>query len=333
MDNETGTPGDSGLRVGITVGDPAGVGPEIVAKAIAAFPADLGTPVVYGHREFLLPGEPSAPGPETVPEVDWSAIEIVEPEDVSEAVPPGASSAEGGRLSLAWVKRAVRDALKRRIDAIITGPVSKESWALAGSAYRGHTGLLQDLCGVPSSVMMLLNSRVRVALVTHHIPLRAVPDAITPALVGDTIRITASGLADMGIPSPRVAVAGLNPHAGEEGLLGREEDEIIRPAVRECADLGIAVSGPYPGDTVFHRAASGEFDAVVAMYHDQGLAPLKALSFADAVNVTLGLPIVRTSVGHGTAFDIAGRGVADPGSLLAAVSLAALMARHRRGRT
>jgi 4-hydroxythreonine-4-phosphate dehydrogenase len=171
---------------------------------------------------------------------------------------------------------------------------------------------------------------VRVSLVTHHIRLRDVSDAIQPSLIKDTIRITAEGLAHMGIPSPRVAVAGLNPHAGEEGLLGSEEEEIIRPAVRECAAGGIAVSGPYPGDTVFYRAAAGEFDAVVAMYHDQGLAPLKALSFADAVNVTLGLPIVRTSVGHGTAFDIAGRGVADPGSLLAAVSLAARMAGNRR---
>jgi 4-hydroxythreonine-4-phosphate dehydrogenase len=180
--------------------------------------------------------------------------------------------------------------------------------------------------------MMLLNSRLRVSLVTHHIPLREVPTVITDSLIEDTIRITAEGLADMGIPSPRVGVAGLNPHAGEEGLLGTEEEEIIRPAVQACAAQGIAVSGPWPGDTVFYRAISGEFDAVVAMYHDQGLAPLKTVSFADTVNVTLGLPIVRTSVGHGTAFDIAGRGVADPGSLLAAASLAALMARNRRSR-
>jgi len=319
------------VRIGITLGDPAGIGPEVLLKAVPELLKSGMRFLVFGHRrvlESLVPGA-GAGSPQRFPPAD---LEFAEPGEKYEPVSRGKASAAGGRLSLAYVEHAIGQALAGDIDAVVTGPVSKESWALAGSRYRGHTGLFQDRCGAPRSVMMLLNPRLRVALVTHHLPLREVPEAITSAAVEATVRTTAEGLAEMGVDKPRIAVAGLNPHAGEQGLLGGEDIERIEPAIRVCRMAGLDVQGPFPGDTVFHRAASGEFDAVVAMYHDQGLAPLKALSFADTVNVTLGLPIVRTSVGHGTAFDIAGQGLADPRSLLAAASLATDMARHRRQR-
>lgn len=330
MTPDDSSPQESPIRVGVTLGDPGGVGPEIIGKALPRIVGANVAPVVFGHRHAVESFRPVSIPDGGSREAVLAELDFVEPEIPYEPVPVGKASAAGGRLSLAYVEHAIRAALTSGIDALVTGPVSKESWALAGSSYRGHTLLLQDRCAVPRSVMMLLNPRLRVSLVTHHVPLRAVPGAITAAAVEETVRITADGLLEMGVSSPRIAVAGLNPHAGEEGLLGNEEIEHIAPAVRVCQGEGMQVSGPFPGDTVFHRAAAGEFDAVVAMYHDQGLAPLKALSFADTVNVTLGLPIVRTSVGHGTAFDLASRGCADPSSLLAAVSLAAVMARHRR---
>jgi len=330
MSPDTPTRNTPPLCIGITLGDPAGVGPEIILNSFRRLAAAGTAPVIFGHRQAAEhslaasrhPAEPASPSVSELP--------FREPEVPFEPFPLGRPSASGGRLSLAYVEHAIREARAGSIHAVVTAPVSKESWAMAGCPYRGHTRLFQDRCGAPRSVMMLLNPRLRVSLVTHHIPLREVADRINPHEIEHTIRITAAGLADMGLPSSRIAVAGLNPHAGEEGLLGTEDLELIAPAVRTCRESGIDVRGPFPGDTVFHRAAAGEFDAVVAMYHDQGLAPLKALSFADTVNLTLGLPIVRTSVGHGTGFDIAGRGRADPRSLLAAFALAVLIARHRR---
>ncbi len=280
-------------RVALTVGDPAGIGPEIVAKAAA----DSGVlaacvPIVYAP--------PSDPAPD-----------------------PGHPTAAGGRAAYDVIVRAVEDARQHRVDAIATAPVSKEALAMAGLPWRGHTDLLAHLTGTPFVAMMFESPAIRVVLATVHIALADVPRALTGDRVERTIRLAARELPRFGVGAPRLALAALNPHAGEHGLMGSEDDEILAPAVARCRADGVNVAGPLPADTVFVRARRGEFDAVIACYHDQGLIPVKLLAFGQAVNVTLGLPIVRTSVDHGTAFDIAGRGLADPGSMIEAVKLAA----------
>jgi 4-hydroxythreonine-4-phosphate dehydrogenase len=221
------------------------------------------------------------------------------------------------------------------VDAIATAPLSKRAFALAGIGWKGHTDLLAHLCGV-EHVRMLFYAAAQgerralcVTLATVHVPLADVPALLTVPEVARTITMTAHWLEGMGVKAPRVALAGLNPHAGEAGLLGAEDEQTLRPAVAAARNAGVQASGPFPGDTVFVRAVRGEFDAVIACYHDQGLIPVKLLAFGEAVNVTVGLPIIRTSVDHGTAFDIAGKGVADHGSLVAAIQLAARLAEAR----
>ena len=225
--------------------------------------------------------------------------------------------------------RAVEDARAGRIDAIATAPINKEAFAAAGLPWPGHTELLAHLTGARRVAMMFYADALRVVLATVHVPLRKVPETLTQARLEDTIELSAAELPRFGLPAPRLAVAGLNPHAGEHGLLGAEEDDVMTPAIAACAARGIDVRGPFPADTLFNRAMKGEFDAVIACYHDQGLIPVKLVAFGRAVNVTLGLPIIRTSVDHGTAFDIAGRGIADPSSLIEAVRLAARLAQFR----
>jgi 4-hydroxythreonine-4-phosphate dehydrogenase len=287
-------------RVAITIGDPAGIGPEIAAKA-AADPGVLAlcTPVLYGR--IYTPG-----------------------------VRAGTLSAEAGRTAYGAIVAAVEDAMAGDVDAIATAPVNKEAFALAGLPWRGHTELLAHLTGAPSVAMMFHADALRVVLATIHEPLASVPRLLTRELVAGVIRLAAAALPRFGFSLPRLAVCGLNPHAGEGGVLGDEERRVIEPAIAACADEGIRVAGPYPADTLFVRASRGEFDAVIACYHDQGLIPVKLLAFGKAVNVTLGLPIIRTSVDHGTAFDIAGRNMADPGSMIEAVTLAARLARAAR---
>ena len=285
--------------IGITVGDPAGIGPEIALKA-ASDPrvTEVCDSVIYG------------------PYTD-AALRAFE---------PGVLSATAGRAAYDAIVAATGDARAGRIDAIATAPVNKEAFALAGLPWRGHTDLLASLTGVPRAVMMFYAQELRVVLATVHVALRDVPSLLTRELVDFTIALTARELPRFGYPRPRIAVAGLNPHAGEHGVIGAEDDEILRPAVDAARADGVDASGPWPADTVFGRAARGEFDAVIACYHDQGLIPVKLLAFGRAVNVTLGLPIIRTSVDHGTAFDIAGRGVADASSLVEAILLAARLA-------
>lgn len=287
-------------RIALTVGDPAGIGPEIAARA-AADPAVRAVcePMVY------------APPPTLV-------------------VAPGVLSAEAGQAAFDVIVRAVRDAEAGVVDAIATAPVNKEAFALAGLPWVGHTDLLAHLTGAPFVAMMFYSQALRVVLATIHIPLCQVPEVLTQDRLVTTLRLMARELPRFGYPSPRIAMAGLNPHAGEHGLFGDEEERVIIPVLEACRADGINVSGPFPGDTVFVRAARGEFDVVLACYHDQGLIPVKLLAFGQAVNVTLGLPIIRTSVDHGTAFDIAGRGIADHGSMVAAVTLAAQLAQHAR---
>jgi 4-hydroxythreonine-4-phosphate dehydrogenase len=291
-------------RVAITVGDPAGIGPEIAERA-AADPSvvELCEPIVY-----------------TPPDAGSFAA--------------GALSAAAGRAAYDTIVRAVADAQGGVVDAIATAPINKEAFRLAGLPWAGHTDLLAHLTGVPDVAMLFYADAFSVVLATVHIPLADVPRALTQASLETTIGLTARELPAFsrvpGARSLRIAVAGLNPHAGEHGLFGDEERRVIAPAIAACRARGIDVSGPFPADTIFVRASRGEFDVVVACYHDQGLIPVKLVSFGRAVNVTLGLPIVRTSVDHGTAFDIAGKGIADPGSMIAAVCLAARLARDRR---
>ncbi len=283
-------------RVAITAGDPAGIGPEVAALAAA-------------DSRVLAACEPV----------------IYSPPD-SARFAPGVLSAEAGRAAYDIIVRAVDDARNGDVQAIATAPVNKEAFRLAGLPWSGHTDLLAHLTGAADVAMMFHSDALRVVLATVHIPLADVPRALTAASVEMTIALTARELPRFGIARPRIAVAGLNPHAGEHGLFGREEETAIGPAIEACRRRGIDVSGPFPADTIFVRALKREFDVVVACYHDQGLIPVKLVAFGQAVNVTLGLPIVRTSVDHGTAFDIAGKGKADPESMIAAVLLAAKLA-------
>jgi 4-hydroxythreonine-4-phosphate dehydrogenase len=207
--------------------------------------------------------------------------------------------------------------------------VNKLAFAKAGLEWKGHTDLLAHLCGTPRVAMMFHSPKLKVVLITVHVPLNEVSSTITPALVDQTIALTGDAMALFGTRRPRLALAGLNPHAGENGVIGDEDDRVLAPAVERARAQGVTIEGPIPGDTVFVRASRGEFDCVIACYHDQGLIPVKLLAFGTAVNVTIGLPIIRTSVDHGTAFDIAGKGIADPGSMIAAVKLAAEMAGSR----
>jgi 4-hydroxythreonine-4-phosphate dehydrogenase len=286
-------------RIGITVGDPAGIGPEIVFRArVDPRVTAVCEPVVYGPAD-------------------------------SSRFTPGRLSAEAGRAAYDAIVAAVRDAQAGRIDAVATAPVNKEAFALAGLSWRGHTDLLAHLTGAASVAMMFYAEALRVVLATIHVPLAEVPGLLTQASLEQVIRLTARQMPRFGFARPRIAVAGLNPHAGEHGVLGSEERDVFEPAIAACrADL-IEVTGPFPADTLFARAAAGQFDVVVASYHDQGLIPIKLLAFGKAVNVTLGLPIIRTSVDHGTAFDIAGQGIASHQSLVEAIRLAARLAQYQ----
>ena len=286
-------------RVAITTGDPAGIGPEISMRA-ASDPEVLALcdPVVYG---------PHSAG-------DLAQFEV------------GRVSAAAGRAAYESILLAVDDARAGRVAAVATAPINKEAFAAAGLPWKGHTDLLAHLTGAERGVMMFHSDTLRVILATVHMPLKDVPTAITHSLIEEIVNLAARELPRFGIPAPRIAVAGLNPHAGEHGLLGEEDERVLRPAIERCAARGVNVSGPLPADTVFVRAIRAEFDVVIACYHDQGLIPVKLVAFGRAVNVTLGLPIVRTSVDHGTAFDIARKGIADPSSMIEAVKLAARLA-------
>jgi len=289
-------------RIAVTVGDPAGIGPEIaIAAASDSTVRGLCEPVLYGPQ---------------------SAADRAR-------FTPGRLSADAGRAAYEAIVRAVTDARAGSVDAIATAPINKEAFALAGLPWKGHTDLLAHLTGAPRVAMMFYAEALRVVLATIHVPLADVPKLLTRDVIDFTIDITARELPRFGSPTPRLALAGLNPHAGEHGVIGREDDEVLAPAVAAARERGVDIGGPFPADTIFVRASRGEFDAVIACYHDQGLIPVKLLAFGRAVNVTLGLPIIRTSVDHGTAFDIAGRGTADHSSLVEAIRLAARLAAAR----
>jgi 4-hydroxythreonine-4-phosphate dehydrogenase len=323
--------------VAITMGDPSGVGPEVVVKALAR-------PEVWSACRPLVVGDAGmvtravtmldlSLAPHRIGSLDEARFQHVAP-DVFDCgtvdlngLPLGQASEVAGHAAVAYVEQATGLALRGQVDAIATAPINKAAIQAAGCPHIGHTELLAELTGAERVTTMLATPGLRVVHVTRHLPLSQVAAQITRARVLETILLTDAGLRQMGVADPRVAVAALNPHGGDEGLLGREEIEEIGPAVAAAQADGVDARGPIPADSVFFRAIRGEFDVVVAMYHDQGHIPIKTHGFEQSVTVTLGLPIVRTSVDHGTAFDIAWQGVAHADSMVEAILLAARLAR------
>lgn len=278
-------------KIAVTMGDPGGIGPEVVSKALDG--------ALRTRARWVVIGEGGG---------------------VARA------TAEQGERSFRWVEDAIALARRGEVDAVVTGPISKLAWKMAGHGeFPGHTELFAERFGTKRFGMMFVSPRVRVILATAHVPLMQVGRVLTTGRVREVIELGVEACGRLGVPRPRVAVCGLNPHAGEGGMLGEEDERVIAPAVRGAVGAGMDVQGPVPGDTVWNAAVAGKFDLVVAMYHDQGLIPVKLLDRDRAVNVTVGLPVVRTSPDHGTAFDIAGKGVADAGSMRAALELALTM--------
>ena len=312
-------------RIAITMGDPAGIGPELCLRLLHDEQVRaICTPIVYGDRGVLDRVNQHLGWPEP----DWSAVNDRKMIG-AKAVEPGQVSAACGNAAFGYVTHAIVDALADRVDAITTGPIHKEALVAAGWGYPGHTEIFASYTNAPRHCMMLTSEAITCSLVTVHIGYREVPALLTTESIRDTIELTADAMRRIRGRAPRLLVCGLNPHAGEHGLFGdREEERIIAPAIEAARAFGIDVQGPLPPDTAFLPKYRAACDAYVCMYHDQGLIPLKALAFEDAVNVTLGLPIVRTSVDHGTAFDIAWKGIAEVSSFVQAVKLAVKLARR-----
>ena len=321
----------------VTMGDPAGTGPELIAKAFAA-PEVLAVcrPVVIGDANVLHTAAEITGGRHVraiaTPE-EAGGSETLDVIDLANVQPGGFTrgevSAQAGSAAYDYIKQAVMLTLAGRTHAVVTSAINKAALHAAGYHYDGHTELLAELCGKPKVTMMLVAEKLRVCHVSTHVSLREAIDRVKPARILSVIRLARAGVQELGISDPHIAVAGLNPHAGEGGIFGDEEINFITPAIEQARVLGIRVSGPHAGDTVFFRTLQGEFDCAVAMYHDQGHVAAKMLGIWLGVNVTLGLPIIRTSVEHGTDFAHAGTGRGDPRSLVAALKLAAMMAGNR----
>ena len=327
-------------KIAITMGDPAGIGPEVILRAFSQSSEvrDFCIPVVIGDRvvmeeavrltglsvrlNILRTPEEVKAAPGTIDMIDLALLNLFE-----KKMP----TAEGGRASAAYIRKAVELAVNKQVDAIVTAPISKEALKMAGLNWPGHTEMIAELTGTKDYAMMLAGGPLRVILVTIHTSLRNVPGLVTKENVLKTIRLAKKACSMLGISYPRIAVAGLNPHAGEAGIFGDEETREIVPAIEAAGLEGIPATGPFPPDTVFIKAYKGEVDIVVCMYHDQGLIPLKMIAFDKGANVTIGLPIIRTSPDHGTAYDIAwsdktGKGgKADPSSMIEALKLASRM--------
>ena len=317
----------------VTMGDPGGIGPEIIARA---------TRTLKGAHEFVVCGSAAAMvrAEQQLGFADAPPYRMLDVGPVDGEVQVGRITATGGEWAYRAVERAVRLVQAGEADAIVTAPLSKEALHLAGHRFEGHTELLAHLTGQRDAVMMLAHDTMRVSHVTTHCALSEVPGRVTPLRLHRVFDVTIAALKTLGMPNPRIAVAGLNPHAGEGGVLGREDDEVIAPVIREYAARGVDITGPLPGDTIFIKLRAGQFDAVVAMFHDQGHIPVKLLGFnvdpktgqwqaISGVNITLGLPILRTSVDHGTAFDIAGKGIANADSLVEAAVYASRLVEGR----
>ncbi len=327
-------------RLGITMGDAAGIGPEVIVRALVGrgVPRSTGF-VLYGSPDVFRSAARRARAALKI-EAIHNAHEATQLDDEIGCVDPtrlrrrragtGRVDAALARAAMACVRAAVRDALAGELDAVVTAPINKTGLHRAGLPHAGHTEFLAAEAGAPHVAMMFVGGGLRVVLATIHEPLERAVKMITAARVRTTIELLHDALErSFGVAAPRIGVCGLNPHAGEGGLLGTQDAKQIAPAVRRARARGLDVMGPLPADTLFARHRHGEFDGVVAMYHDQGLIPVKLLAFDSAVNVTLGLPFIRTSPAHGTAYDIAPRFVADPSSMEAAIRLAARLARRR----
>ncbi|MBN1575048.1 MAG: 4-hydroxythreonine-4-phosphate dehydrogenase PdxA [Chitinispirillaceae bacterium] len=320
----------------LTMGDPAGIGPEIALKALQ-IPAFRESTVVVGDFGVMedvaaslnlhLPLHPMA----SAGEFTTGSANIL---DCRQVTPGsyiiGRTHASCGRAAYAYIERAIRDALAGEVDGVITNPINKEALHAAGINYPGHTEIFAEKTGTAGYSMLFLLRNVGVAHVTTHCSLRDAIELVSVDRVASNIRLLDGAMRQLGVAAPRIAVGGLNPHAGENGLFGNEEIRHIAPAIETARREGVAATGPYPPDTVFMRAFRGEFDGVVAMLHDHGFVALKSMDFEHGVNITIGLPIIRTSVGHGTAFDIAGKGIASPESLLAAFDAALRLYRNRK---
>ncbi|HOA82406.1 MAG TPA: 4-hydroxythreonine-4-phosphate dehydrogenase PdxA [Thermodesulfovibrio thiophilus] len=310
-------------RIAITMGDPAGIGAEIIVKAFAQEDIyKICNPVVIGDRVVIK---------EVIKTInidfDPDNIEILNLNEVKNPsrLHKGKPSEESGRASFSYIRKAVELYRLGIVEAIVTAPITKIALKMAGLPWIGHTDMLASLTNVEDYAMAFYSEPLKLILVTIHVPLKDVPYLIKKEKVIKSIFFGQKACEMLQIENPRIAIAGLNPHAGEDGIMGREEIDEIMPAVKEARSLGINVSGPYPADSIFWRASKGEFDMIVAMYHDQGLAPFKLLAFDKGVNFTVGLPFIRTSPDHGTAYDIAWQGKANPASLIEAIKLAARM--------
>lgn len=324
---------DSRPTIGITMGDPCGIGAEVIVKALSDYNMrrrakfvifGLSEQIAYTTDTMELDLTFHREHHENIRRFDNELV-VLDYDEISQptAMPRGPSRI-GGQASMAFCEGAIDAALAGLVDAVVTAPISKTSWAMAGfKNFAGHTELLAHKCRAKNVAMMFVSEKLKVVLATIHIALSSVRDVLTIGCVFNPIDLADAALRDwFGIETPRIAVAGVNPHAGERGQFGDEETRIIAPAILMASEAGIEVAGPFPADTIFNAALDGKFDCVVAMYHDQGLIPIKLLAWENAVNVTLGLPIIRTSPDHGTAFDIAGRNKANPASIIAAIDLA-----------
>lgn len=327
--------------IAVTMGDPAGIGPEIIIKALSMAEINrLCRPVVIGDAAVMKNAMKVAKvSPLVLNEIkriengnfQAGIVNILNMDNVEiSKLKLGKISAEAGRAAIKYVERATDLALEGKVHAIATAPINKEAVHKAGYKFDGHTELLAKRSGATNYAMMFLSDSIRVALVTTHIPLSQVPKELDKKKIVNLIKLVDKELHKLLGKSPKIGVAGLNPHAGEGGIFGAEDEKIIRPAVDEAKKQGIDVKGPISADAIFYLANIGMFDIVVAMYHDQGLIPLKLLSFNRSVNTTIGLPIIRTSVDHGTGFDIAGKGWANPGSMVQAIKVAAMMSMKKK---
>jgi 4-hydroxythreonine-4-phosphate dehydrogenase len=316
-------------KLAITMGDPGGIGSEIIVKALHnsqlkdCIPIVIGDIIVMEEIVHLLKlplkirminsPEEAQPLKNSIEFISMGVLENFKKKE---------TTAESGKACVTYIRKAVDMALKKQVDGIVTAPISKEALKMGGFAWPGHTEMLADLTKVKDFAMMLTGGPLKVILVTIHTALKKVPSLLTKNKIVKTINLAKKACDMFGIKNPRIAVAAFNPHAGEAGIFGDEEIKKIIPAIKESAKKGIPVSGPYPPDTVFHKAYKKEVDIVVCMYHDQGLIPLKMIAFDKGVNVTIGLPFIRTSPDHGTAYDIAWKGIANPSSMIEAIKLA-----------
>jgi len=329
--------------IAITLGDPSGIGPEIILKALKiTLIQKMANFLIIREKKIIKKAAPAAG-------VDWHRIISIDEKRLSTTrfkvgnfylldlknIRPtnfqiGQSSVLSGRAAMEYLEKAASLAQSKKIQAVVTGPISKEAINAAGYKYPGQTEFFAAKTCTKNYAMLFDSPSLKIILVTIHTPLRTVPKKISSPKILNCLRLGYNFLKKLKIKKPKIAVAGLNPHAGEHGLLGSEEKQIIEPAIQKARKAGLPVVGPFPADVIFKKALEKKFDLVVAMYHDQGLIPLKMVAFDQAVNITLGLPFVRTSPDHGTAFDIAGKGIANPGSLIAALQLAAKLSKHHQ---